>query len=214
MIKNIIFDLGGVFITLDPQRSLDAFEQMGAEKVHELYSTESTDPLIKEFEKGFTTVPELRVGLQQSMGLWVHDQAFDQAWNAMLGDFPKDRLDLLEKLSSKYTLLLLSNTNEIHYDACFKIRNRDPATQQLLDPFEREFYSHQMGMRKPDEVIYKAVLDNMGFNPAETLFVDDSLEHAEGALKVGLQSLYLEPPKTVLDIFTEDLSLKGKLLNR
>ena len=212
MIKNIIFDLGGVFITLDPQRTLDAFEQLGADQVHELYSTESIDPLIKEFEKGAATAPELRIGLQQSMGLWVHDQAFDQAWNAMLGDFPTERLDLLEKLSSKYTLVLLSNTNEIHFNAVFKIRDRDPATQQLLDPFAREYYSHHMRMRKPDEVIYQTVLDDMALNPKETLFVDDSLEHATGALKVGVKSLYLEASKTVLDIFTKDLSLKEDLL--
>jgi HAD superfamily hydrolase (TIGR01549 family) len=95
------------------------------------------------------------------------------------------------KVKNKYRSFILSNNNEIHYDwiinylkTTFKINNYD-------DYFEKAYFSQQMKLRKPNTNIFEQVLKDNNLNPAETLFIDDSPQHIEGAKKLGINTLLM-----------------------
>jgi putative hydrolase of the HAD superfamily len=122
------------------------------------------------------------------------------AWNAMLLDFPKERIDLLAELRKKYNLYLFSNTNAIHLAAFQKTFAETFNGASLDGEFTKAWYSHLIKLRKPDVEAYEFVISDGGLNPAETVFIDDALVNVEGARKAGLHGIHLEPGKTILDI--------------
>jgi putative hydrolase of the HAD superfamily len=63
--------------------------------------------------------------------------------------------------------------------------------------FEKDYYSHLMGMRKPHIEIFEYVLNQHGLDPEETAFIDDSPQHLNTAQKLGLQTYLLTKPDTL-----------------
>ena len=121
------------------------------------------------------------------------------AWNALLLRFPPERIELLRSLKSKYRLFLFSNTNAIHYDKFSEIFRRAFGSS-LEDLFEKAYYSHSLGHRKPDRTGFDLIIQENGLDLKQTLFVDDALINVEGAIKAGLKGLYLPPGFFITDI--------------
>ncbi len=200
-IKHIIFDLGGVIINLDYQLTYKAFEALGVKEFTSLYNQFSLNSLFDDLETG-KVAPEVFLDeMQQHTAPGTTHQQIMDAWNAMLLDFPLRRLQILQQLRQHYGLYLLSNTNEIHMQAFNKILEESRGIPSLAAFFDKAYYSHQIGLRKPFRESFQLVLDENGLDPAETLFIDDTLPNIEGAKVVGLQTIHLLPPKTMADIF-------------
>ncbi|NSL89340.1 HAD family hydrolase [Chitinophaga solisilvae] len=200
-IKNIIFDLGGVILNIDYKLTSEAFQKLGVTNFDELYSQFHGSDLFNGLETGHVSTAEFLQEMQQHVPAGVTPEQITTAWNAMLLDFPLQRLQLLQQLRQYYGLYLLSNTNAIHLDAFHKILQESRGIPSLATFFDRAYYSHLMGHRKPDAASYQMVLDENGLKAAETLFIDDTLPNIEGAKAVGLQTLHLQAPKTITDIF-------------
>ena len=200
-IKSIIFDLGGVILNIDTQKTINTFKKMGAGNFNEIYSRIKQNSLFDHFEKGSITVDEFRTALKKLIKNSVNSRDIDFAWNAMLQDLPLERLELLETLRNKYRLFLLSNTNEIHITAYLKILKNNYGLEDLSHLFEKEYYSHKIGLRKPDIEIFQYVLEENNLMPKETLFIDDSSLHVEGAKRAGIIALLLKEDETILDVF-------------
>ena len=200
-IKHIIFDLGGVLINLDYQLTYKAFDALGVKEFTSLYNQFSLNSLFDDLETG-RVAPEVFLDEMQKHTApgTTHQQIID-AWNAMLLDFPLRRLQILQQLRQHYGLYLLSNTNEIHMQAFNKILEESRGIPSLAAFFDKAYYSHQIGLRKPFKESFQLVLEENGLDPAETLFIDDTLPNIEGAKVVGLQTIHLLPPKTMADIF-------------
>jgi glucose-1-phosphatase len=140
--------------------------------------------------------------LQGYAGTPVSDTQIVDAWNAMLLHFPIRRLQILQQLRNYYDLYLLSNTNEIHEAAFNDILSREHGMPGLGVFFDRVYLSHRVGLRKPMPEIFEKVLHDNNLNATETLFIDDSPQHIEGAKKLGIQTIYLEKGMTIeKDIF-------------
>ena len=119
----------------------------------------------------------------------------------MLLDLPPARLDLLKKMKNTHRTFLLSNTNEIHIQCFSKSLQQQIGVSDLSDYFEKVYLSYEINLRKPDVEIFKYVLDNNRLNPAETLFIDDSPQHIEGAKKLGIHTYWLDVKKeSITDI--------------
>jgi HAD superfamily hydrolase (TIGR01549 family) len=118
-------------------------------------------------------------------------------------DLPKEKVKSLEHLKKNYRLFLLSNTNAIHEPAFTKIIKNSFGENVLEKLFEGIYFSHHLNLRKPDPEIYNYVLRKNQLLPDETLFVDDSPQHIEGAKKVGLHAFYFEKGMTLGDLFKE-----------
>ena len=184
MIDTIIFDFGDVFINLDKEATPAALKKLGLEK----WSSE-IDSLNFNFEKGLISRNDFLLGLNKLVPNATQEEVLE-AWNGVLLDFPMYRLEFLEKLSKKYQLFLLSNTDSIHINH-FKEKNGDEFYNRFYNCFEKVYFSYDLGMRKPDEEIYNFVIKENNLNPKSTLFVDDNFDNLEGAKKTGLQVWHL-----------------------
>ena len=122
------------------------------------------------------------------------------AWNGMLLGFMPDAIACLKRLSSSYRLFLLSNTNEIHIQ---EIESRVGTVffSDFCSLFENVYLSHELGLRKPHPEVFKHILNQQGLKANETFFIDDSIQHVEGAIKAGLQAHHLTDEQTIDQLF-------------
>ena len=200
--KNIIFDLGGVIINIDLSLTMTAFEELGIKDVPKLFSTTLQQQLFDFQEKGTITSAQFRDEIRKFSTVHLLDSQIDEAWNALLLDLPKARLELLEKVKRSHRTFLLSNTNEIHIQTIQHYLNKEYGISDLSSFFEKTYLSYQLGMRKPDAELFKLVLDENKLNPSETLFIDDTKQHILAAEKLGIQTYWLDLSKeNLLDLF-------------
>ena len=199
-VKNIIFDLGGVFMNLDYQKMEQAFIDLGIVNFSELFTQHHSSPLFEDLETGKITNKDFYDQLRKISGVNISDAAIKDAWNAILLDFPKERLDWLSEIKKKYKIYLFSNTNQIHYDAFIETFRKQTGIEDFNQYFIKAYYSQTLGLRKPYAAAYQKVLDEQNIIASETLFIDDTLKNIEGAKAVGLQTVHLAPPLTVLDL--------------
>jgi putative hydrolase of the HAD superfamily len=200
-IDAIIFDLGGVLIDIDYTKTRQAFENLGISNFNELYSQANQQDLFDRFEIGQISGQHFINSLLNYFTEPISPNKVVHAWNAMLLDFKLDKLTLLEKLAAKYPLFLLSNTNELHVPI---VRQRlSKLTAKPLEAyFSKVYFSHDLGLRKPNSEIFEFVCSENNLNPSTTLFIDDSIQHIEGAKKCGLQTIHLTPDKDLLAYFS------------
>lgn len=196
MIKNILFDFGDVFMDLDKEATLRRLGEAGYQEV-----PEELFPLVISYEKGRIGTSEF-IGAVKDFFPKVKKELLIEAWNAIILDFPENRLQFIRNLAaeSRFRLFLLSNTNELHIE---KVKERMGLKKykSFKACFEGFYLSHELNMRKPDAEVFKTVLVNHTLNPQETLFVDDTLEHILSAQKLGLKTWHLQVgEEDVLDI--------------
>ncbi|MFT4153622.1 HAD family hydrolase [Parafilimonas sp.] len=199
--KNIIFDLGGVILNIDFRQTALAFAELGIGNFNEYYTLQSVTPLFEKLETGAISPDDFYDGFRHlaKMPALTNDQIRD-AWNALLLDFPPERIAWLKKIKETYNIFLLSNTNQIHYDAFTQIYRRQIEDASFDDLFITAYYSHTLGLRKPAREVFETVLAKEKLPAGETVFIDDSLANVEAAQSVGLQGIHLPSPKTVFDI--------------
>jgi putative hydrolase of the HAD superfamily len=130
----------------------------------------------------------------------LNDQEIDQAWNALLLDVPKKRIDFLETLKIKYPIYMLSNTNNIHIEQCKHYFRNKFGIANFETIFNETFLSYKMGMWKPDYRIYDAVLSKIGHKPEEVLFLDDNQDNIDAAADLGIQCVKINPPECFTEI--------------
>ena len=199
-IKNIIFDLGGVILDLDFKQTFEAFDRLGAHHLEQWYSQNKQDPLFDQFDVGKITPSQFRKTLMQKLNITASDIAFDQAWNAMLLDLPKERLDLIKKLRKQYKVFLFSNTNDIHLKEIFNICQRQHGFNSFAGYFDKEYYSNIFGMKKPDPQAFLKLIHENHLLPQETVHIDDTMQHVLGAKQAGLHAIYLSKEQSIFDI--------------
>ena len=199
-IKNIIFDLGGVLLNLDFKRTYDALKKLGINNPEEIIRLGKGSVILKDQESGAITDEEFIGSLKKLAAVSVEDSDIINAWNRLLVDFPKDRIEWLTGLKKKYRLFLFSNTNGIHLTHFRKIYSDAFNNAVFDDHFEKAYYSHIAGISKPDLKAYELVIRENELLPVETLFIDDSLVNVEAARQAGLQALHVYPGITVLDL--------------
>lgn len=199
-IKNIIFDLGGIFMNINYTLTEKAFIHLGATNFSDLYTQHHANDLFEGLETGKVTPQQFCEGLRKATNTTLSNDEIFTAWNAMLLDFPVERLQWLEQISQRYNVYLYSNTNQIHYDAFIQIANAVIGNNTFNNYFIKAYYSHEFGLRKPYAASYTAILKEQNLVAAETLFIDDTLKNIIGAQEAGLQTIHLVAPNTVLDL--------------
>lgn len=202
-IKNIIFDLGGVIINLDIPKTISEFNKLSNQPFDSIYNQLQQTPVFDLFDKGQITESDFFSELRKTLPDNITDEQLLFAWNAMLLDFPKHRLELLNKLKPNYRLFLLSNTNESHVLEFEKTLFASHGYKNLEPFFEKVYYSCRMNQRKPNADIFESVLNENNLIAEETLFIDDSPQHVEGALTLGIKAMLLEKNNEVEDLLKE-----------
>jgi len=199
-IRNIIFDLGGVFLNLNYQLTEDAFVAAGVTDFHTYFTQHFSNPLFEQLETGKISDAHFYQGFREQTGTNISDAIIRDAWNAMLLDFPIARLQWLSAVRERYRIFLFSNTNQIHYDAFMDRFAKDHPGVDFNSYFIKAYYSQFMGLRKPYPEAFQFILDEQQLNPAETLFIDDTPKNIAGAQAVGLQTIFLEKGMEIAEI--------------
>lgn len=203
-IKNIILDYGNVIFDLDFQRAHKSFEEIGIKDVNSFFSHKVQSSLFDDFDKGKISADDFRNTIRAVTGQKdLTDEQIDHAWNSLLIGVPKGRHELLMQLKNRYRTFLLSNNNELHYDWIMQYLKNEYQLDGNKIFFEKDYYSHLLGMRKPDEEIFDFVISTNGLKPNETLFVDDSPQHLETADRMGIQTILATPQNTFEKIVQE-----------
>ncbi len=206
-IDTLILDLGGVLINVDYDRSAKAFLQQGVEHFEQQFSKAKQTPLFDRFEKGEINPKEFRDEVRRLLKPDLKDKQIDACWNAMLGSIPDERMVLVEDLRMRYRVYLLSNTNKIHVPAFLEIAQRENKVADFRQEFDGVYFSCELGLRKPDAAIFKHVLKDTFALPERTLFIDDSIQHVEGARRAGLHAEHLDLAKEDVIEMVERLGL-------
>ena len=199
MIKNIVFDFGDVFINLDKEATFDQLRALGVTN----FSIEMIE-VAKQYEIGKISTQEF-VDTFKLMFPAISVIDFKNAWNAILKDFPLHRLYFLRKLvaSKKYRIFLLSNTNSLHISWIQNTWGLD-LYSEFKKCFEKFYLSHQIHLRKPNEDIYKFLLNENKLVPQETFFIDDTEENTITASTLGIKVWNINPTcEDVVDLFTQ-----------
>lgn len=190
-IKNIIFDLGGVILNINYKLTSLAFEEIGVKKFDAIYSKQQQQQKFNSFEKGEITSKEFIEYLKKQAKVVITDKQIIDSWNAMLLDLPKYRFDFINKINKKYNIYLLSNTNSIHIAGFKKIIDKNIGYNNFVNSFKKVYLSSEIGLRKPDKECFNFVLKENNLLANETLFIDDSIQHINGAKQVGLETYHL-----------------------
>jgi glucose-1-phosphatase len=189
-IKNIIFDLGGVLLDLDFDKTIQAFENLGANNFQDIYSKNKQSDLFNQMDMGLISDKDFVGGLRVMGNLKGSDVAIEMAWNAMLLNFPQEKYGYLKKIKAEgYRLFLLSNTNSIH-EKSFTTSFSQYYGHGIEDLFEKTYYSHHLHLRKPNTDIFEFVINDNALNVSETIFIDDTEQHVRGAESIGLRAVW------------------------
>jgi len=205
--KNIIFDLGGVLMEIDPEKSQERFAELSGQSMSYIQEIVIKDPVFIDYEKGIITDAQLRDRINELLKNDIGELDFEGAWNAMLGVIPERSFELLKNLAPEFQLYCISNTNNLHLKY-FKNYLKQIGRENLNVYFKKVYFSCLMGMRKPDVQIYETVLSENQLNPSETLFIDDMEENTQGAASLGLSVLRIEQMDHLFEFFYEDRSGK------
>jgi putative hydrolase of the HAD superfamily len=198
--KNIIFDLGGVFMNLDYMLTEQAFINLGITQFPQMFSQHTANDLFEQLETGKISAETFYRQFREATHSQLTDHQIKTAWNAMILDFPPERMEWLDQIRKKYRIFLFSNTNIIHYQCFMDIVQRENDCENFDQYFIKAYYSHELGLRKPYVASFQKILEEQGLIAAETLFIDDTVKNIEGAEKAGLQTIHLVAPVTVLDL--------------
>lgn len=209
MIKNIIFDFGGVIYDIDHTKTKEAFVKLGLKDFDTLYGHTVQTKLFEDFEIGKISPDDFRVAIRNYLPVNTSDYQIYKAWNALLLGFDLKRLDLLEKVNKQYRIFLLSNTNQIHFQKYMEELNQMNRMESFKKLFEKLFFSHQIGMRKPDPKIFNYVLFESRIKPEETVFIDDYDLNILAANNCGLKGIHLKPNQNISDLFDPTGFLRG-----
>jgi glucose-1-phosphatase len=199
-VRAVMFDLGGVLLNLDPERTRKAMADIGIGHFDQLFSVHKATDLFNRLETGGVE-PRIFVDtLIREADRPVTALEIVDAWNAMLLDYRKESLHFLEKLKQQHHTLLFSNTNAIHYDAFQRSFRETTPWRRLEDLFHTAYFSHILGRRKPEVTAYEAIIEEQELDPATTLFLDDNLQNVLGARAAGLMAHHVQGDERVEEI--------------
>jgi len=196
--KTLVFDFGNVLIDLDFEGCFQYLERILEVDWSDRRLPEHIIKAIGQYDRGL---------IQDESMIWAFQQVNDKteareivkAWNSLITTMPAKRLDMLVDLRKDYNIALLSNINSMHIDYALKYLKEEHGVDDFEVYFDHVFYSHMVGMHKPDVEIYNHVAKEMDVKPSDILFFDDMKVNIEGAKEAGWNAILHEPDKEILD---------------
>ena len=200
-IKNIIFDLGGVILDIDETVVYKELEKLGI-SISELSRSKEFIDLMSKFDTGIYTAPTFRTKVKALLGLdKMTDNRFDDIWNSMLLDIPRERIEAIEKVKKHYKIFLMSNTNVIHYDLYIRDLQLRFGYNEFDKLFHKSYFSFAEHLEKPNPRFFELILDHEGLLPEETLFIDDTAANIKVAQSLGIHTYPIRRDELVRNLF-------------
>lgn len=204
MIKNLLFDLGGVIMNIRRADCVEAFRKLGMAEADSYLGEYSQSGPFKGIENGDYTPAQFHDAVRAIIGSPVTDEAIDEAFCRFLLGIPAERLRALEKLHRNYRIYMLSNTNPIMWHrAILPYFTADG--HSLTYYFDGVLRSYEAGCMKPDPEIFRQAEERFGIRPGETIFLDDSLHNTEVAASLGFHTIHVAPGQEFLPLVKQDV---------
>ncbi|RVU02570.1 HAD family phosphatase [Mucilaginibacter limnophilus] len=204
-IKNIIFDYGNVIFNISFEKAQQAWTALGISNAADFFGHRQQDPVFDAFDRGEITPQAFRDRIRELTGNpELTDEQINTAWNSMLLGINEGTHELLLQIKEKYRTFLLSNINAIHYDHIMEYLNKQFGIAGNDHLFEKTYYSHFTGKRKPEPAIFEQVLTENNLKPEETLFIDDSPQHLAAAEALGIHTFLMKAPDTLQAYFSRN----------
>ena len=184
MYKALIFDLGKVLIHFDFQRSYREMEAVCPYPATEIPQRLRPTGLVERFETGLIDPQDFVAELSRILDLNVDYETFCRIFNGIFTD-PLIPESMIEGLAARHRMVILSNTNAIHFEM---LRKSFPALRHFHDLV----LSYEVKAMKPQPEIYRAALDRAGCHPSECFYTDDIAEYVEGARRLGIDAEQFE----------------------
>ena len=182
MIRTVLFDLGNVVVPVDFQNCYEALSAVCPHAPQDVPRIFSSSGLAGKYEKGRISTEEFVEQTCQLLSMNVTSEEFWDLWGRIFLPEPLLPEGLFEAVRARHRLLLLSNTNAMHFELA---RQRFP----LLRHFDGFVLSYQVGALKPAAEIYQEAIARAGCRPEECFFTDDVLANVEGARREGMQAV-------------------------
>ncbi len=200
--KALLFDIGNVIIDIDYEVTVAEFQKLSRVDFSEVVSYSKQNRIFDLFETGRISVPDFFLEIKNFLKPETTDEEIVRAWNSILIDYPKFKIELLKTLKTRYRVIALSNINEIHVNAIDEAARQKLNATKFADFFHHAYYSNEIGMRKPEKEIYEFVLAEQNLKPEETFFVDDKMENVEAAKACGIQAYWLTDRNKLTELLT------------
>ena len=192
MIKNLLFDLGGVIMDIRRLNCVASFERLGMKDADSFLGEYSQKGPFLQLEEGLISEAEFRTAVRNFIDGEVSDEQIDKAFCDFLVGIPTHRLAELRDLKKNYNIYMLSNTNSIMWNSRIAEDFRQEGLERE-DYFDGIVTSFEARSIKPDAKIFHVVVEKFGIKPEETLFLDDSQKNLDAAAKMGFQTLLITP---------------------
>lgn len=203
MIRNLLFDLGGVIMDIRRQDCVDAFERLGLKDADSYFGLYSQEGIFAQIEAGAIDNDEFHKRMRELLPAHVTDSQIDEAFNRFLTGIPAHRLASLRDLRKRgYRIYLLSNTNRIMWDSRIKeeFTKEGLRREDYFDGITTSFEAHSL---KPAPEIFRYAERTMGIKPEETLFFDDSQANADAACALRFNSVCVRQGTEFTDYITD-----------
>ena len=202
-VRNVIFDFGGVLFEIDYHAPVREFKKIGFENFDEIYAQAAQTELFDKAETGKISNEDFYKEIHSYCPNTTRQEVVD-AWNSILLHLMPEKVKVVENTQAAgMRVFLLSNTNAIHVAEFERMIEETFGLSKFKSYFEKVYYSNEIGIKKPYPETFLEVCKWNDLDPAETLFIDDSLQHVEGAKKAGLQVAHLKPDYTLEQIFAD-----------
>jgi putative hydrolase of the HAD superfamily len=190
MIKNLLFDFGGVIATLTPEEGIGRFKALGIEDAFEQMGAYGQTGIFRQYEDGTIDSDEfLRQLAKQAHRPSVSFREAQHCWMGYIHDVPMRRIELLKELRRRgYNMALLSNTNPLIAEWTFT-PEFSPEGKGIQEYFDKMFLSYKMKAYKPEDAIYLKVMEEGPYKAEETLFIDDGQVNLDAAARLGMHTL-------------------------
>lgn len=199
MVKNLLFDLGGVIMNIRRQNAVDALIKIGMAEADSFLGDYSQQGPFLKLEEGVISESEFRNEIRVLIPVDVTDEQIDDAFCHFLLGIPKYRLDALENLHKSYKIYMLSNTNSIMWNSVISDEFKK-AGHDINYYFDGLVTSFEAKCVKPDAKIFNSVVENFNIKPEETIFFDDSQANIDAAAALGFKTAYVMPGTEFMDL--------------
>lgn len=202
-IKNILFDFGGVIVSLNKQNALDRFTEIGFPNIEKFLNEFRQEGIFLEYEEGKIGPEEFYKEFRRLAGNEnISSEDIDSGWLAFLTGIPEYKFQLLKDLRKKYNVYLLSNTNPSVMKWAYS-KDFSPEGLPIDAFFDKCYLSFRIGCAKPDPEIYHYILNDSGMDPAETLFLDDGKANVEMGAELGFQVYQADQNEDLRKVFVD-----------
>lgn len=180
MIKAVIFDLGNVTIKFDETPTFRKWAECGAKSFAEVKEYHKNSLIRKAFERGEVTPKQFYSKFAEDLGLRIgYDEFVQNYCNIFTKNIEVERI--IKSLKGNVKLVLLSNTNVLQYEFARK-------KFKILDVFDERIASHEVGMRKPNPLIFLKAVKKAGTSPFNCAYFDDIAEFIYIARMLGIRA--------------------------